>query len=358
MITETFNFFEVLGKDNKELIHSAFLKFLLEDSDLIWNKLFGIDRENVTDILLEKTFKVKNGDKNKLCRIDIEAKNGNGEVVLVVENKFKSFPYPSQLEFYNQHYKIKNKFLICFDAGLIDFEVEGWRFIGYEKLLNFIEKYYLNPEQEDDKSIFIKHYYKFLQTFFIKYEDVQDNSSAQFRLVREKNISKLERNSNNFWLNLIYSNLHIYLLNLFRKDELNASFKISPGNTSTPVLNILPDNWRFEDKGMECLLQFQGDFIKFYVHILKEERYDEEIVTEIKKTAAKLYKNSNSKFKFKGESIKKVQSFYIFKISVFDAISGKDNITVPLLGDYIFELLENINNNIIESKKRDVVVLD
>ena len=63
---DSFNIFECLSKDDKELSHSSFIKFLIEEDDFFLEKLFGqknekfeaelevtLDRKNRIDILLK-----------------------------------------------------------------------------------------------------------------------------------------------------------------------------------------------------------------------------------------------------------------------------------------------------------------
>src|SRR5690554_1542709 len=141
----SFNIFKILEKDDKELIHSSFLKFLITEDDKFSHKLLGLSIDNKTDIYLEKAHKYKlpKRKKSKQCRFDIEIRQ-NDEVI-IIENKFKSFPLKTQLQEYNDglsfiysEYKHK-KILLCFDKTLLNFECD-WNIIDYGDLLTLIRE--------------------------------------------------------------------------------------------------------------------------------------------------------------------------------------------------------------------------
>jgi len=86
-----FNIFKVLEKDNKELIHSSFINFLINEDSNFSKDFLGIDLSSNRTIRLESFYAY--GPKNKKkCRFDIEILED--ERIIVIENKFKSFPNP------------------------------------------------------------------------------------------------------------------------------------------------------------------------------------------------------------------------------------------------------------------------
>ena len=166
-----FNIFTTLEKDNKELIHSAFLKFLIEENDLFIKEFLKSESFINPKITLEKSY--KSTKKGKNIRLDIEIKNDNR--LIVIENKFKSFPNENQLIEYDKVLKKQfsnfqtEKFLLCFDKNL--FKKTNWIVKDYSDLLIFLEEY-INKISHIEKKLFVTHYYLFLKDYrdnYIKY---------------------------------------------------------------------------------------------------------------------------------------------------------------------------------------------
>jgi hypothetical protein len=351
MEENSFNIFKILSKDDKELIHSAFLKFLLEEDDKIWEDVFEYSNA-IKNIVLEKAYIVGEGTEKKRFRIDLVATGQKGERI-IVENKFKSFPYRKQLEDYNdEFYKpTDEKYLLSFDSELIDFDLLGWKPIGYKDILihlkkNVIEKKNVYPE---DKFLFIEHYYKFLKNQFDEYGKLKLNCKPYFDKLNDKSLSTVDGKENKFWLNIIYSLIRMDLDKKFNNEREKVKFIISPGNTTAPLLNILPTEWRFDNKKMEFLIQFQGDKIKFYVHKIGDKNkgdIDYGSLNRIKKYAQE-YTSINKNFKFKETYTKKHNSFYIFQIRLFQIFSDRNKLDFFEISNYLYNLIEDVNRNII-----------
>ena len=81
-----FNYFKILEKDDKELIHSAFISHLL-DSNKDFRKLF-VENNKWLSPKLEQSY----SHNKKRCKIDIELRSADERTILFIENKFKSFP--------------------------------------------------------------------------------------------------------------------------------------------------------------------------------------------------------------------------------------------------------------------------
>src|SRR5690554_7921062 len=173
---EKFNYFIILEKDDKELIHSSFIQFLLKDehiSDTFINELFPQFKKSINRrmIILEKnySYSVMNDEgklANKRFCLDIEGISTDGSTLLVIENKFKSFPYEEQLKIYEERLSEEHcskkivKYLICFDKSIIpsNFDKRNWNFISYSELLITLKRVLQIPELEGDKKSFIEHY--------------------------------------------------------------------------------------------------------------------------------------------------------------------------------------------------------
>lgn len=89
-----FNFFKVLEKDNKELIHSAFISYLLDNNKNFRKQFIHENIEDFDVSELEKSYSYK---KTKI-RIDIELRSKDRKHIIFIENKFKSFPTNKQLK--------------------------------------------------------------------------------------------------------------------------------------------------------------------------------------------------------------------------------------------------------------------
>ena len=134
-----FNFFKVLEKDDKELIHSAFLAFLLDTDEDFRSSFLHIstDINEFYPSELERSYQKK--------RIDIILESKDRKFTLVIENKFKSFPNREQLEEYDRILgkEIKSeqirKVLFCFDKNILPFNTE-WEKFDYKELLFYLNK--------------------------------------------------------------------------------------------------------------------------------------------------------------------------------------------------------------------------
>jgi hypothetical protein len=256
MIQTGFNIFSVLEKDNKEMVHSAFLRFLMQKDGLFYTKFLGLDGI-YGEAVLERQYSYT---KHQKGRFDIEAQSTDGKSIVVIENKFKSFPYPEQFDLYDKilkkHHKGKkaHKFLICFDKRVMT-AFQGWIVKDYSELLIFIETNY-NLNAKDDVSVFIRHYYFCLTEYFQQYESLKQD----FRYL----LHNPKEEQNKFWLKLFYSELKLKLDSYFLSRGIQAPVYINAGNTQVPLLNILPFLWKVD--GRELLIQFQGNDLKFYSH--------------------------------------------------------------------------------------------
>ncbi len=268
-----FNYFKILSKDDKELIHSSFIRFLLQDdvtSDFIMTKLFPAFETEIDkpSILLEKvySYKVLNEKrevKSKRVRIDIEGGSVDRNTLLVVENKFKSFPYIEQLEIYDDRFSEEHgdkrtvKYLLCFDKDIIPFVKENWYFLSYKELLSVLNLLLKNVELENEKRLFIEHYIRFLSQYYVQYELIKDSCGHLFFDGRNDEYK--------FWIRHINAIARLKLQDYFDNKNIAVRFDVNPGSTNVPLINIMPKHWNRENE-VETLVQVQGDGIKYYYH--------------------------------------------------------------------------------------------
>ena len=329
--TTDFNYFKILEKDNKELIHSAFISYLL-DRNQNFRNLFVENNEWLSP-KLEQSY----SHNKKRCRIDIELKSTDEKTILFIENKFKSFPEEEQLNKYDEIFKQKFnediklvKFLFCFDKKLVCFD-NHWEVFDYGDLLNFLKKD-IDTDYASDEKTFIRHYILFLEEYIEEYKNLEKNCSRLFK----KGLTKEDK----FWSRLLNSKIALEFKN---KIEGDFKYVINPGSTSTPLLNIIPKIWK-EIVGEDVLIQFQGNSLKFYLHSAN------------KNSAEKLIKFSKSqiqstkqitKINFKKITKRKENSCYILETKITDNLN--DDFTLNDIYKFLVTFYENIDNKIIKN---------
>lgn len=295
-----FNFFTILSKDDKELIHSSFLCFLLTDeltSEFVLQKLFpAFDAKlNRASVNPEKvyTYQVpgENGKrKSKRIRLDIEAKSIDGQTILLIENKFKSFPHEEQLNLYDERfqatYQEKNivKYLLCFDKTIIPFSERrtDWNYISYQDVLDVVQSLLATIQLEPDKKTFIQHYIDFLQSYLIEYEKVKLNCGYLFFDGKNE--------ENKFWIRHINAMARLKLADYFWDRQIPVEFNVNPGNTSVPLLNISPNHWNKTDCA-HILIQVQDNNLKYYCH-----SNDHNELNQLIRSAQSSFQNPTGKF--------------------------------------------------------------
>lgn len=325
-----FNFFKVLEKDNKELIHSAFISYLLDNNEKFRKKFISDKITSFKTSELEKSY----SDKKLKIRIDVELQNSDGSFITFIENKFKSFPNNKQLKDYNKVFKNRfdksielKKILFCFDKNIAKLETD-WEIFDYKDLLNFLKNDYVQNNHSDE-NIFLKHYIAFLEEYIETYKNLKSNCNHLFK----SNLTKDEK----FWVRLLNSQIALE----FEKDftEHLFEFHINPGSTSTPLLNIIPKHWKSKIKE-EVLIQIQGNDLKFYLH------------SNNKEIAYKLIKYCANKVWSEQIEIKKLNqrnpnSCFIFKTKISDNLNEK--FTYKELYKLIVSFYNDIDEKIIKN---------
>lgn len=269
---KAFNFFTILSKDDKELIHSSFLRFLLKDeiiSEFVLKHLFSEFKStlNRNSISLEKVYSysvpVENGKpKSKRIRLDIEAKSEDEHTILLIENKFKSFPNEYQLNTYDERFKVAYpnkiivKYLLCFDKTIIPFGREDWHFISYKDVFEVMKLLLKNLELEPEKKIFIQHYVNFIEPYLNRYGEVKLNCGYLF--------FDGKKNENKFWIRHINAIVRLKLEKYFMEKDISVHFNVNPGNTSVPLINISPLHWNKNAIAPDLCIQVQDHNLKYY----------------------------------------------------------------------------------------------
>lgn len=326
-----FNFFKVLEKDNKELIHSAFISYLLDNNKNFRKQFIHENIEDFDVSELEKSYSYK---KTKI-RIDIELRSKDRKHIIFIENKFKSFPTNKQLKNYNIVFNNKfdkslelKKILFCFDKSIIRFETD-WEIFDYKDLLEFLQQDY-KSEKINDENIFVKHYISFLGNYIETYKNLKSNCNHLFN----SNLNKDEK----FWVRLLNSQIAIEFEKKF--NDQCFDFHINPGNTSIPLLNIIPKHWKDKIKE-EVLIQLQGNDLKFYLHSNNKEAAEK----LIRYCEAKIW---NKNIELKKLTKRKQNSCFIFKTKLTENLDN--NFTYKELYELIINFYSKINEIITNYK--------
>ena len=343
MTESKFNIFKILSKDDKELIHSAFIQFLIGEESISFCKDFLNIPSNIVfkNAEIEQSYTLDvGGRRKKRLRIDVQAINENNNNFLIIENKFKSFPYEEQLMLYNQlcdiEYKgcSKHKFLLCFDKGITALKEMDWKILDYSELLAYLKENEI--KFKGDKLIMVKHYIIFLDEYVESYKNSKQDARSLFE-------RPLKSKKTKFFLNLCFSALRLRLEHRFReKGILDVKYHVSPGNTTTPLINIIPLSWKHN---YELLIQLQGNKLKLYCHHNGVKNSEK----EFKQFGLDLVKNIEemedvwSQGKFKKMTAANPKSYYIYQTLLTDQIE-KDKMDLPSIEDAVMRFYHNIDN--------------
>ena len=333
MALQDFNFFTVLEKDNKELIHSSFIRFLLDEDKMFAQKFLGIESFNDDKVIsLEKSYVLRNqkGQKTDRCRLDIEVIDGDR--IIIIENKFKSFPDELQLRLYDKildsvyNAKRRTKFILCFDKKL--FTGHGnWIVKDYNDLVEYLEQY-IPSVSNNEKRLFVTHYHKFLADYIGSYNQFLKSSSAIFLNQSE--------NENKFWVRLLYSNLKLRLDHYFLEKGVAVNIGFGNGNASIPLIDIEPADWRLNNRRL--LLQVQNGELKFYG--LTNDKLFLNNIIEFSRSVI-------NNVEFKKMTNRKENTAFIFKLNIHNSLKEGLDFNLDYVFEFIVKFLEIIEERII-----------
>ncbi len=169
-----------LSKSSKELFHSDFICWLINKYPTALRRMF----ERVLDKEL-KDFSICQREKDRLdlsiCGINNDPNfNPNSNMLLVIENKVKSYPYKNQLIKYNKtlekELNVEKILLTLFNPTQKD-SIEGWTVVEYKTLFNKNNcKELLESATQNDQYI-INQYLDFWNNMqlIIKYVNMNDS---------------------------------------------------------------------------------------------------------------------------------------------------------------------------------------
>tara|TARA_Y100000814_G_C12220067_1_gene364515 strand:- start:213 stop:794 length:582 start_codon:yes stop_codon:yes gene_type:complete len=180
---------------------------------------------------------------------------------------------------------------------------------------------------QEDHSIFVRHYYNALSDYFQKYRKLEQDFGELF--------SDLSNDTNKFWLKLFYSALKVRLESYMAKNDIDADIYVNNGNTTVPLINIVPKAWNIEDN--ELLIQMQGNDIKFYSH--SKNIF---FLSDIKGFAQKQF--SDMPYEYKRETKRQSKTQFILKTKL---LHDRTSINVDYLFNHIVRFYIRLNENVI-----------
>ena len=309
------NYFSIMEAADKEMLHSAMLRFLLHNVPPV-RELFAPFSPQGDDLRISLEEKVAAKKVKISARFDVVARSGEGpfEHILIVENKFKSFPATAQLTRYDQILqenakKFPNpvKYLLCFDAAALtgggageEWAASGkaapWHIVSYNCIRAALSHWLENAEQDilAETRVLCHHYVTFLEAYYTTFNKICEDYSAAFCTLKEQ--EKAEQDAErmlapsakllanpahapNFWQTLVLHQVGLTLEKRLRGEFGDAACKAamegrlivhSGGASSTPCVNIQPPHWPGGNgKKPSVCIQVQGRDIKLYIDNLK-----------------------------------------------------------------------------------------
>ena len=253
--------FNFLSKDNKELIHSQFIKFLID----YHKDSFYKDFLKMEPLMGEPEVEISFSHGNERGRFDLivsEEETVKGKkcniIKLVIENKFKSFPYDEQLEKYDNYLKAKQiypkRILLTFDNEVTKSLVNNqeWQLKDYSKLLEFCKK--LPKTNNEDESLFLSHYIEFLDEYVKKFKRIKD-AGLHDNTDDKKDIG--------FWKSLAF---HIVASKVLSEISNKYTVTVFSGRQFEPGFIIEKSNKnqreQFTLEGNKCWLEYQNGAFK------------------------------------------------------------------------------------------------
>ena len=338
-MNDSINIFRVLSKDDKELIHSAFISFLLSQYSVVRQEILGSEFGEISypELEVPYSYKIESKDgeetksKKKRIRFDIQIKNQDNTKLCVIENKFKCLPTQNQLAEYSDFISTNfdnvevKKILISFSDCTKNILPADWIQLTYTDIYRIINK--IDDYGSEKNKIFIEEYLSFLNEYLEEYKTYQNGNLRELF----KNPTSGE---NRFWLRLILSELLVKLHSYENKFDF---FYIDLGGSNVPLIN-LHSNFIWRKESHEFVIQFQGSDIKFYSHFWNGID-GKQLVTE----TIQSLKNNNLETKksgiFKKQNKKPEKSMFVYKEDILKEIPEKD-FNLSTIEKYIIDFFE------------------
>jgi PD-(D/E)XK nuclease superfamily len=284
------NIFNILASADKELVHSAMLKFIL-DSDYLAND-FLTNVIGISNLQFKGNTELEQSDKNpqtnKKIRFDllIRSSKDNKTPILLIENKFKATPTVEQLKLYDDYFESKgihdiHKVLFVFSKSQLSTNVSDychnrWKVVSYvtfveskegnHSLLSWLKDAKTHPELDERSKLLINDYYDYLRSL----EEEINKLVGNITYVRNKN------KSNRF----IHFQYLLYIQGLISKQLLGKeSLNITADNDGGK--NIIPSiafwmgvtNANLKDV-ISAFASIDGNTFKLGINYYKNDKED------------------------------------------------------------------------------------
>jgi hypothetical protein len=369
-----FNYFSVLSGADKEMTHSAMIRFLLLLDPFFAQTLFPrfLHTVDPTRVYLEKTYPGRN-------RIDIEAWSANDDAILVIENKFKSFPTSRQLRCYEELYTRMAKekdspfkgrervyYLLCFDADGVPFarnretrsEDTGtvWNVLTYREVQEAVELFLAEKKTGHglDERLFCEHYSRYLADYYHGYDNVCADYRNAFTGFREAGNPIAAED--NFRQALVLSRLGNAIAERAERRKLDFLIKPFDGSTSVPFLDITPSRWNSGVSMPQTYIQVQGAQIKLRIGELAgrkgKQKADAQIVTALtRRLRQKIVDGGKA---YAQENMEKKIQRGVSSLTVYaeQLPLGSECLSVAELEQHIWSFYERMDSRVIAAQSK------
>ncbi len=353
------NIIKLLSKDDKEVIHSAIISFLLNESKFFREKILGVGFEDI-EIPKEEVsypFRPDEGSRRRI-RFDILVTDKAGERICIIENKFKSLPTRIQFRGYSrfaeQKFKGKDvsKVLISFLSPAKGVLPADWRSITYAQIHDWIQEFMeRKPELSQNKRFLVEQYQELLQEKLTAYQEAK--TTRIYEIFSNPGDNKGE---NRFWLTLFLSEI---LSEMEEYQEYFSGFYLGGGSSNIPLLNLHPrKSWKDYEAESEFLIQLQGGTIKLYCHIgrgMNGNAIVGEKIQSLQKNG--LETKSSGEFKDTKETAREERTKYVYRENLLKEI-GEESFSIERIKEYLLDFYHRVNkaNEPKHLKKEDDIL--
>ena len=255
------NYFEIFSAADREMIHSAMLEFLLNETFFRESLFPGVNFPIRPDFRREMVMPGR-------LRSDLVILDGDNPI-LYLENKFKSFPTQKQLADYDKHIgKNTAKYLLVFNTAALGDCLEdnrGWKVLTYGDVKAALEEFLgQNQALEQRRRILLEEYAAYLGKYINLYNEVMAAPRLLDDLKKEHDYNMFRR---------------LFLGNIAASQQKRIPGLVvsaNSGGATEPLLDLYPPDWNQipykesdkpneKNKWPKIFMQLQGDKIKFYL---------------------------------------------------------------------------------------------
>lgn len=356
------SFFEYLGMADMEKVHSQTLAWIFSEN------CHGLTQKD-KNALFASVFRATEGSdsiesiQTEIGSIDIIISTKN--VVIIIENKLKSFQHSNQLEKYKEYAekRFSGRKILFFYLTLIPENIMNnkWHRLSYSVILEELGKINF---QSNNHGVILQEYYAYLNRL-VNITNNFNNNFKTFDLVftdgKKRKEDKIFEKYENEQIEFIAKNQletilqKFYLIKL--ADAVNHDDFFITDTRGDALINFhLRHNLRLGDNNYTTFIQFQGNLVKF-AFAIEGDKYatsKKEWVSDVIMWMQSLIISEYNKYKF--ETINKPKSRAYISISRkidneywklnLDSICKELKEAIATGMDLTQELIEKSNGNI------------